>query len=66
MTTESTDDKTTAPVDETAQVQEGTGAAIHVPTQNTWYRYFNEDWLATLFGLLLVILLVVGLLHSIP
>lgn len=66
MTTGGPDDITTVAADETTQVQEGTAAAFQIPQNRAWYRYVNEDWLATLFGLLLVILLVVGLLHSIP
>jgi hypothetical protein len=51
---------------ETAVAAGDAGAALHVPNNRVWYRYLSEDWLATIAGLLLVILLVVGWLHSIP
>ncbi|HLG75502.1 MAG TPA: hypothetical protein VKX46_03765 [Ktedonobacteraceae bacterium] len=46
--------------------QEGGRVALQVSARPAWYTFLNEDWLATLFGLLLVILLVAGLLHTIP
>jgi len=52
--------------DETTAVQEAAGTVVEIPNKRVWYRSLSEDWLATLAGLLLVVLLVIGWLHSIP
>jgi hypothetical protein len=66
MSTERSDDLQSIKPEETIIEEKATGASGLISHNNAWYRYLNEDWLATLFGLLLVILLVVGWLHSIP
>lgn len=64
---ERTDGTASVSSEETNQAQEGIGAAAaQISNAHAWYTYFNEDVFATLFGLLLVILLVVGWLHTIP
>lgn len=60
------DNSTAGVPDTTGHVQENGDTALPLASQRAWYASLNEDWLATLFGLLLVILLVIGLLHSIP
>jgi hypothetical protein len=66
MATEKSHDTESVPSEETTLAPEDTSAPAQVPQKRAWYTYLNEDWVATLFGLLLVVLLVVGLLHSIP
>jgi hypothetical protein len=66
MSTERSDDLQSVTPDETSIEERSTEASGFISHNNAWYRYLNEDWLATLFGLLLVLLLVVGWLHSIP
>ena len=31
-----------------------------------WYSFVNEDWLATIVGLILALLIVIRLFHNIP
>lgn len=38
----------------------------HEHHKRAWYATLNEDWLATIAGLILVVLLVVRVLHAIP
>jgi ABC-type nickel/cobalt efflux system permease component RcnA len=38
----------------------------HEHHKRAWYTTLNEDWLATIAGLILVVLLVVRVLHAIP
>jgi len=38
----------------------------HEHHKRAWYPTFNEDWLATIAGLVLVVLLVIRVLHAIP
>jgi hypothetical protein len=66
MATERSEDIGSGASGETTRTQEDASAIIQASHNRAWYTVLNEDWLATLFGLLLVILLVVGLLHSIP
>ncbi|GCE25171.1 hypothetical protein KDA_06550 [Dictyobacter alpinus] len=68
MSTGNFDENTTAaPADPTTNADAtNDNGVLQARQSRNWYQYLNEDWLATLFGLLLVILLVVGLLHSIP
>jgi hypothetical protein len=66
MATEEKFDDTRSGVPEEAVGTQGDAqASVSVPNK-PWYTYLSEDWLATIFGLLLVLLLVVGWLHSIP
>jgi len=51
---------------ETSPKQAVSGTAEPDASNHLWYRSLNEDWLATGAGLLLVILIVIGWLHSIP
>jgi hypothetical protein len=66
MSAERTNDLQSSTPDETIVEEKSTDTPVAISYNNAWYRYLNEDWIATLFGLLLVILLVVGWLHSIP
>ena len=66
MSTERSEDLQSITPDETIIEERATGVSVPTSHNNAWYRYLNEDWLATLFGLLLVLLLIIGWLHSIP
>jgi uncharacterized integral membrane protein len=66
VSTERPDDAESIAAPNAVLTQEDGNATIQGPDHRVWYQYLNEDWLATLVGLLLVILIVVGLLHSIP
>lgn len=62
MATEKSDKAEILVSHDAADVQQ----SVQAVEPHAWYQHLSEDWLATFFGLLLVILIVVGLLHSIP
>jgi hypothetical protein len=66
MATEPSRDQEGFSANEAPEARDGAATAVQVPSNALWYRYVNEDWFATIVGLLLVLLIVVGLIHAIP
>ncbi len=66
MTTEKSTHPDSSVSGEATLTQEGVVETVQILENSAWYKRLSEDWLATLLGLLLVLLIVVHFIHSVP